>query len=157
MILLQSVIFDQWPTDSEWSVVWLGTAFISKCMWRQFNYYPHYVQQLLSARTGNRKSLDMTMFVTSQMNCCNAQQRVGYYKRKFRPQNQSMVRTLLQKVMSVDALQIYVILPKEMCATDAILSPWELMRYYLIMSHTKDIYTSLINEGIKRSDVDSRT
>ena len=42
--------------------------------------------------------------------------------------------------MSVDALQIYVILHKEMCATHAILSPWELMRYYLIMSHTKDLY-----------------
>ena len=42
--------------------------------------------------------------------------------------------------MSVNALQIYVIWPKQLCATDALLSPWELMRYYLIMSHTKDIY-----------------
>ena len=82
----------------------------------------------------------MTMFVTSQMNYYNAQQRVGYYKRKFGPQNLSMVRTLHREVMSVDALHIHVILPKEMCATDAILLTWELMRYYLIMSHTKDIY-----------------
>ena len=82
----------------------------------------------------------MTMFVTSQINYYNAQQRVGYYKWKFGPQNQSMVRTLHREVMSVDALHIHVILPKELCATDAILSPWELMRYYLIMSHTKDIY-----------------
>ena len=42
--------------------------------------------------------------------------------------------------MSVDALQIYVVLPKELYATDAIVLLWELMRYYLIMSHTKDIY-----------------
>ena len=32
----------------------------------------------------------MTMFVTSQMNYYNAQQRVGYYKRKFGPHNQSV-------------------------------------------------------------------
>ena len=51
-----------------------------------------------------------------------------------------MAWTLQGEVMSVDALQIYVILPKELCATDAILSPWERVRYYLIMSHTKDIY-----------------
>ena len=82
----------------------------------------------------------MTMFVTSQMNYYNAQQRVGYHKRKFGSHNQSMVRTLHQEVMSVDAMQIHVILEKEMCATDAILSSWELMRYYLIMSNTKDIY-----------------
>ena len=81
----------------------------------------------------------MTMFVTSQINYYNAQQRIGYNKRKFGPQSQYMVRTLHRDVMSVDALQIYVILPKEMCTTDAILSPWELMRYYLIMSHTKYI------------------
>ena len=82
----------------------------------------------------------MTMFVTSQMNYYNAQQRVGYYKRKFGPHNQSIVKTLQREVMSVDALQIYVILPKKLCVTDALLSPWELMRYYLIMSHTKEIY-----------------
>ena len=82
----------------------------------------------------------MTISVASQMNYYNAQQRVGYCKRKLGPQNQLMVRTLLGKVMSVDALQIYVILPKELFATDAILSPWEQMRYYLIMSHTKDTY-----------------
>ena len=54
----------------------------------------HYVQQLDSVRTGNMKSLDMTLFVTSQMNLYNAQQRVGYNKRTFGPQNQFMVRTL---------------------------------------------------------------
>ena len=95
---------------------------------------------MVSARTGNRKSLDMTMFVTSQVNYYNAQQRVGYHKRKFGPHNQSIVKTLQREVMSVDALHIYVILPKKLCATDALLSPWELMPYYLIMSHTKDIY-----------------
>ena len=67
----------------------------------------------------------MTMFVTSQINYYNAQQRVGYYKWKFAPQNQSMVRTLHREVMSVDALHIHVILPKELCATDVILSPCE--------------------------------
>ena len=88
----------------------------------------------------------MTIFVTSQMNYYNAQQRVGYNKRKFDPHNQLMVRTLQGEVMSVDALQIYVILPKELFATDVILSPWEQMRYYLIMSHTR-IHTHWINEG----------
>ena len=76
----------------------------------------------------------MTMFVTSQMNYYNAQQRVGYHKRKFGPQNMSMVRTLHREVMSVDALHIHVILPKEMCATDAILLPWELIRLILLQS-----------------------
>ena len=59
----------------------------------------------------------MTIFVTSQMNYYNAQQRVGCNKRKFGPQNQLMVRTLQGEVMSVDVLQIYVILPKELYAT----------------------------------------
>ena len=36
----------------------------------------------------------MTMFVTSQMNYYNAQQRVGYDKRKLGPHNQYMVRSL---------------------------------------------------------------
>ena len=76
-----------------------------------------------SARTGNRKSLDMTMFVTSQMNYYNAQQRVGYYKGKFGPHNQSIVTTLQREVIWVDTLQIYIILPKKLCATDAPLSP----------------------------------
>ena len=80
------------------------------------------------------------------MNYYNAQQRVGYNKRKFDPHNQLMVRTLQGEVMSVDALQIYVILPKELFTTDAILSPWEQMQYYLIMSHTR-IHTHWINEG----------
>ena len=74
------------------------------------------------------------------MNYYKAQQRVGFYKRKFGPQIQNMVRTLQGEVMSVDAQQIYVNLSKELCATDVILSPWELMRYYLIISHTKYIY-----------------
>ena len=124
----------------QWPVVWLGIAFISKCMWRQFNYDPAHDQQLVSTRTGNMKSLDMTMFVTSQMNYYNAQQRVGFYKRKFGPQIQYMVKTLQGKVMSVDALHIFVNLSKELCATDVILSPWALMRCYLIMSQTKDVY-----------------
>ena len=70
----------------------------------------------------------MTMFVTSQMIYYNAQQRVGFHKRKFGPQNQSMVRTLHREVMSVDALHIHVYFyQRKMCATDAILLPWELM------------------------------
>ena len=73
------------------------------------------------------------MFVTSQMNYYYAQQRVGYDKIKLGPHNQCMVRTLQGDVMSVDALQIYVVL----CRTQ-----W--------------IYTSWINEGIKRWNVDSR-
>ena len=40
------------------------------------------------------KSLNMTIFVTSQMNYYSAQQRVGYHKRKSGPHNQIMVRTL---------------------------------------------------------------
>ena len=44
-------------------------------------------------------------------------------------------------LMSVNALQIYVIWPKKLCATtDVLLSPWELMWYYLSISHTKNIY-----------------
>ena len=60
----------------------------------------------------------MTMCVMSQINYYNDQQRVGYYKRKFGPQNQFMVRTLQGEVMSVDALQIYVILLNELCGLD---------------------------------------
>ena len=88
-----------------------------------------------------------------KMNYYNAQQRVGYYKMKFGPRNLFIFRTLQGEVMSVDALQIYIILPNELCATDAIWSPWELMRCYLILSHTKDIHQY---EGIKLCDVDSR-
>ena len=74
------------PTDSASSVFWHRIYFE---MYASTVYLlPHYVQQMDSARKGNRKSLDMTMFVTSQMNYYNAQQRVGYYKRKFGPHNQ---------------------------------------------------------------------
>ena len=89
----------------------------------------------------------MTMFVTSQIHYYNAQQRVKYYSsiafvltRILPRQYCQCVAIIMCEVMSVDAPHIHVILPKELCATDAILLPWEMMRYYLIMSHTKDIY-----------------
>ena len=153
---LRSIILDQWPTDSEWPVVWLGTAFISKCMWRLFNYHP-----------------------TMSSSCSRPKQEIGshsiwpcLWRHKWiitTPSNEldTIKGSLVHRISLWSGhcigtscqlmLYIFMLFYQRKCV--------RLMRScchgnwcdITSLCRTQKIYTSWINEGIKRSDVDLRT